>query len=132
MRASVTERMIKKKIRIQYSKMDDHEWKKTKRFRASVAAVVSASACGGYRRNTSPPPQPTSVLTGISTSHGARSRPVVAAAAAGNYTYMTIYLLYVCIYIYIYTYITCVGPSVNFGGSRSYSLGNIIYIYILQ
>jgi len=119
-------------LRIQYSKMDDEV--KTKRFRAS-AAVMSTSACGGYmyRRNSSPPtPQPTSVLTGISTSHGARSRPVVAAvpvadASDGNYTYMAI-----LIHIYIYTYITCVGPSVNFGGSHSDSLGNIIYICILQ
>lgn len=36
------------------------------------------------------------------------------------------------IWLYLYTYITCVGPSVNFGGSRSDSLGNnIMYIYIV-
>lgn len=63
---------------------------------ARAAAIIY---CTHRRNNSSSPPRPTSVRAGISTSHGARSRPVVAAAAVaapaavgdGNYTYMAIY-----------------------------------------
>lgn len=117
-----------KKI-IQYNQRMDDEWKKTKRFRAS--SVVSTSACGGYtyiggthrllrrRRSRRPSSPEFRRLTVLVRDRLWRRRRLLEIIPIYDH---------ILKYIYTYTYITCVGPSVNFGGSRSDSLGNVIYI----